>query len=109
MGQVRDAFNKVKQDIFYLREEIKSIKNKISQTDRKIYEIYEILSNLRSSSTYENALEFQTDTPIIPTEKMNLPTDNTLFGSAKPNNLTISIGNKGVPTDRQTDRQTDKK
>jgi hypothetical protein len=46
---------------------------------------------------------FQTHPPIIPAH----PTDNDLQNPLKAQNMDISTGNQGVPTDRQTNQQTD--
>jgi len=42
-----------------------------------------------------------------PTHPTHTPTDNLPLQTPKSPNFDFSIGNEGVPTDRQTDRQTD--
>ncbi len=89
--QIKEAFDKVKEDIYSLKE----------QLDIVNFEIQEIKRTLNQTL---KALQ-QTDRHIIPTG-----TSTHLFPlqSPKPQNIEVSIGNEGVPTDRQTDQQTDR-
>jgi hypothetical protein len=48
----------------------------------------------------------QTNRQIIPTHPTHPSTDNYQYKPLKYQNLGISIGNEGVPTDKQTNRQT---
>jgi hypothetical protein len=91
MDQIKDAFNKVKQDIDFLYDELQEIKRtlndiKLMQTDRQ------------TNPTHPH---------IIPTHKQT-PTHNYAPQAQKSPNSLISIGNQGVPTDRQTNQQTDR-
>ena len=77
------------------------------------------LDNLMNNSI-NTSFNTQTNTPthptresfipthpsITPTNTPTHPTDNYLFKPQKDQNIDISTGNEGVPTDRQTDRQT---
>jgi len=48
-----------------------------------------------------------TDKPKIPTTSTHPSTHNYSLGALNNQNMPFSTGNKGVSTDRQTDRQTD--
>jgi len=91
--KIKEAFQKVKQNILTLG-------NEISQIKQDINEIKQFLDDFSASALRQ----------INPTHPVN-PTDNPThpqeIGGLKYPNIDISIGNEGVPTDRQTDRQTD--
>jgi hypothetical protein len=95
--RIKEAFSKVKQDILILGNELSQIKLEIHE----IKQLLEVFHNKFNTSTLQQ---------IIPTHPVN-PTDNPTvpyeIGGLKSQNSRISIGNEGVPTDRQTDKQTD--
>jgi len=92
MDPLKEAFSKIKDDIFFLRNEIIKLKNQIK--------------NIQTTPTH-NSLNIaqqtnkQTDIQTTPTHKQEVEPLYT-------NNFNISTGNTGVPTDKQTNRQTDK-
>lgn len=112
---IKLAFSKVKNDIsnldneiFYLKQEILEIKTMLTSLHELLNN--KILSNLANSSvgiipTRTPTLQhisptldrYPTHTPTVPQEVKGLKTANIAFSS----------GNRGVPTDRQTNRQTD--
>jgi len=98
---VKSAFFKVKNDINFLNEEILNLKIVIS-------DLKEFLSKLDKNQRYllDSITTIQ---QIKPTESIN-PTHNPTvpqeIEGLKSHNFNFSIGNKGVPTDRQTDSQT---
>ncbi len=85
--KIKEAFAKVKEDISGLK----------SQTREIVQEIQELKRTL-----------IQTDIPTHPTDRQIIPTHPQEVEGLKPQNLQVSIGNEGVPTDRQTNQQTDK-
>lgn len=99
---LKSAFQKVKGDINFLNEEILNLKV-------SIHSLLDSLHNLKES---HNLIlrEISTIRQIIKTNSVN-PTDNPTvpweIKGLKTINLPISIGNRGVPTDRQTDNPTD--
>ena len=76
---LKEAFSKVKEDIFNLQSQIEELKRTSKQT---------------------HPTDRQTDTP-------NRQTDRHPLEPPNPQYLGFSTGNQGVQTDRQTDRQTD--
>jgi DNA-binding MarR family transcriptional regulator len=98
MDHIKEAFNKVKQDMDLLKDSINEIKK----------EIFELQNNINTFKTNP------TQTPYLSTIRQITPTHpahpfpkNNSFKPLKDKIPYISIGNDGVPTDRQTDRQTD--
>lgn len=101
---IKEAFAKVKQDIFSLGNEINQFKLELSELKTEIKLISNFIEDLKlkkiESETPTHLQYFQTTPTDIPT----LP---HAIGGLKPQNMQVSIGNDGVPTDRQTNRQTD--
>ncbi|MFA7708018.1 MAG: HTH domain-containing protein [Candidatus Pacearchaeota archaeon] len=91
--RLKEAFFKVKQDIASLGSEISQIKQEIIQI-KQFLDDFSNTTLQHISSTY----------PVSPTDNPTLPQE--IGGLKTPNNDT-SIRNEGVPTDRQTHRQTD--
>ena len=119
--QVREAFQKIKHDVYSLYSEISSLKRDIAAMKNEMFKISEIL--IQMSKVTQNLSKIAENTPktIIPThpaiqqinqtnqqENPTVPTHNPThppyFNKEKQ---PFSTGNEGVPTDRQTDRQTD--
>ena len=109
MDQIKDAFQKVKQDMDSMKKDIDILKQFLSKNNEKIVEIdktiKEIQSNL-SRFVIKEPINTPTNNTQNSTYPTHFPTDNTLFKPLKGQNMGISIGNEGVPTDRQTNQQT---
>ena len=105
---VKEAFDKVKQDIFNLGREISSMKTEFLDIKDELKLLKASVDSLKLSILTPS--DSQTDRQIIPTHSGS-PTDNPTvpceIGGLKYPNLDISMRNRGVPTDRQTDQQTD--
>lgn len=94
MDPIKEAFQKIKQDIDLLKEDIALIREGLLELSDRL-----------------DLLSITTPTPI-PTDRQTNQQDNTpsvsplysLISQKTPS----SIGNRGVPTDRQTNQQTDK-
>ncbi len=103
---IREAFNRVKEDINFLNEEILDIKETMD-------ELHIIMKNLTNKlETQEKQASTDRQTLRQPNQTQNVTSTHTStvpqeVGGLKPLNLPISIGNQGVSTDRQTDTQTD--
>jgi len=96
MDPVKEAFLRIKQDMNELKEQVLALNEEMLSIKRTI--------ESSANTTYKE--EFQTHQQEYPTHKNN-PTDNMTFKALKPMFSSTSIGNEGVPTDRQTDQQTD--
>jgi hypothetical protein len=96
--EIKKAFDRVKTDIFNIGKEISSLK-------LDIIDIKNQLNKLTNNQTINPTIQqinpthqtTPTDNPTVPQEVRGL----------KYPNLGISIGNRGVPTDKPTDKQTD--
>jgi len=97
---LKDAFERIKNDIFSLTGELNLLKSELSSVRSEINTMNLSLNTLSTqtqptnTSTHPSA---STDTSTVPME---------IQGSRYPN-LDISSGNGGASTDRQTIRQTD--
>ena len=86
MDPIKEAFNNIKKDILFLKNELSDVKNKI----KNIQTIPTQNQSTNIQQTYQ-----QTDIQTIPTQ------NNTIEPLYTQNN-TVSIGNKGVQTNTQT-------
>ena len=100
MDLIRDSFNRVKQDMASLKQEIDFLKQSLSETRQQIKDICEILKQIIEKQASTHKILNQT----LSTHSSTLPLE---IGGLKSQNLGISTGNEGVPTDRQTHQQTD--
>jgi len=101
MDPIKGAFDKVKQEIKILNQEIGFLKYELHQSRQAIIEICEIIKQIKEKYTSTHIQE-------KPTTQEKSPTEKNLFKPQKAQNMLISIGNQGVPTDRQTNQQTDR-
>ena len=121
---IKEAFYKVKNDITLLynqlnfaKENINTLKNSlvdISSVLEKIVtpikEIPGLISTINEiNSKLDKVLSFSVPTHTFPelVPSTHIPTHNIYSEASKPLNLAFSTGNDGVPTDKQTNRQTD--
>ncbi|MBI2630503.1 hypothetical protein HYW76_05365 [Candidatus Pacearchaeota archaeon] len=123
---IKEAFERVKQDISYLYSEIQLIKQDIADFKSTIPQIKELFESINTKMDSLLAVQktqeikenlCPTDIPTHPTEvptiqhinptHFNIPTHNLPLYELKSQNNPISTGNEGVPTDRQADRQAD--
>jgi len=113
--QIKLAFSRVKQDIFNLESELFTIKREITEIKELLSSLHSELNNQVLNKIAQNNTYFTpTDTPTLqhsnptinryPTDTPTLPLE---IEGLKDQNTVLSIGNGGVPTDRQTDRPTD--
>jgi hypothetical protein len=90
MDPIKEAFSKVKQDIFLLQSQISDIKRNLQEIKRTLQDHQQNQTIRQINQTHP---ENQTDIPQK--EAPNPPISR------------VSTGNDGVQTDRQTIRQTD--
>ena len=111
MENIKNAFQKVKEDIDLIRQENYLLKNDLDETKKSLIKICEILGKINKKTSNLDGLYKQ----ISQTKEKDIQTTSTPSSTHKPyftplntQNLHISTGNHGASTDRQTDRQTDK-
>jgi predicted transcriptional regulator len=111
MDYVKEAFQKVKQDIDLIKLNLDETNQKILNHSIELKRINEMLEEL-----LQNKQEISpTDTSNNPTYQQISPTNQTYSKTENspfrpPNNQfpVFSTGNGGVPADRQTNQQTDR-
>ncbi|MEK6760910.1 MAG: hypothetical protein AABX93_03225 [Nanoarchaeota archaeon] len=110
MDSVKEAFQKVKQDMDFLNLNIQEINREILSLHEEIREINKNFEKIVNNSTPS----YPTDNHFYPTnQQINLtnPTQiqhiNEPFNQFKAEKEVFSTGNGGVPTDKQTNQQTD--
>lgn len=108
MDKIKEAFQAVKQEIDFLLYELDSLKQKTSDNNQKIKNIFNKLDILDQKISSLIQTHIPTHTMNLPTIQTHIPTQNEDFKPLNTQNKHISIGNKGVPTDRQTNRQTNR-
>jgi len=101
MDDIKEAFGRVKKDIFSLNEDLYEIKKDINMI---ISEISDIKNTIFGP---KNSFKNQAEEPFFQTYIGDNPAHNGVFKPLNNQNQGISTGNGGVPADRQTDRQTD--
>lgn len=126
MDYIKEAFSKVKGDISFLQSELNNLKTELKENKQlminlceNIQEIFDKIEQMDlQKEFFKNPNFFQEEqlnderinpahSQINPTHYEKIPTDKFLFKPLKPQNQQFSIGNKGVPADRQTNQQTD--
>ena len=107
MDNIKEAFQKVKQDIEILKEESSSLREGLKETREKIIEMCDILNKFNKKLLLIEQDSFSTQESLLSTNSTNPSTDPQEIKGLKAKNIGISTGNKGVPTDKQTNRQTD--
>jgi len=95
MDLIKESFARAKQDILNLQSQIEFIKNEIIQIKRTMKEI-----------TLTHNQITQAEINIIPSFQQTTNHKMPLYSLKSPITPS-SIGNGGVPTDRQTNQQTD--
>ncbi len=109
MDQIKDAFQKVKQDMDSMKKEIDSLREFLSENNKKVEEMDKIVKEIQSNlvKILSNApLSIPTDDAKNPTYPTDNPAHKQPLEALKGQNIPTSTGNEGVPTDKQTNRQT---
>jgi hypothetical protein len=109
MDQIKAAFQKVKQDMDSMNEEINILKQFLSENRELLSTLNEKIQDLTQqiSKINDKELKFNpTDNFQNSTISTNNPTDNLPFKPLNNQNLAFSIGNQGVPTNKQINQQT---
>jgi len=124
--KLKEAFSKIKEDILNLGKEISEMRVSLLESNHLMKQINEDLIKLKLEKIRENSVKLTkiaektplktqahipthpTETPTHPATPTETPTHPQEIQGLKSPNLQTSIGNGGVPTDRQTDRPTDR-
>lgn len=116
MDFIKEAFQRVRADIDSLKFNMENLNLQLNDINESIMELRQTIIALKQ----ERALKKEQEKPLIqesnaPTHPLEnqtqvdqTPTHNTLFNPLKDQNLGISTGNEGVPTDKQTHQQTNR-
>lgn len=121
MNNIKEAFSKVKEDIFnigndvyYLKKDLNEIRESqievcefIKDLSLKINKFEAILTQNHENQQIHASTHIPTQNTQNKTVSTHISTDYSHFKPLNAQNLGISSGNRGVPTDRQTIRQTD--
>ncbi|MDE1848559.1 MAG: hypothetical protein KGH55_00830 [Nanoarchaeota archaeon] len=102
MDQIKEAFKRVKEDIELLKMEVFSLKDSIKNLKNLISEINTSPEGINPQQ------ENPTQNHLIPTNRQENPTQSLPINPQEPQFSPFSIGNQGVPTNRQTDKQTNR-
>ena len=97
--QVKEAFSRIKEDITDLKNQVEYINYELSEIKRTIQQT----DNINNPTHVSLA---PTDQESNPTQFQN-PTDKWSLEAVKSQFSNVSSGNEGVPTNRQTNQQTD--
>ena len=100
MDPIKEAFDKIKQDILILKAEITELKYQVSVLEQENQD----LKHQNTDSAIPTHIPTQVD-PLVSTPT-HIPTHPTTLEVPISQNSPFSIGNGGVPTDNPTDRQT---
>ena len=121
-NSIKESFQKVKKDMGFLSNELLNLKLGLAETRKELIKICEIIEKFTAEMkkrqpqplvqlitavpTYQQiAPTTSTDTPTFPTD---IPAHNYPLKPLKHQIPVFSTGNRGVPTDRQTNQQTDR-
>ena len=107
MDYIKEAFQKVKQEMDFLTKEVDMLKSSLIETREKMIELCNVINKLNNKIDLSNRYVPPTNEPKNPTFPSYNPTLRQEIKGLKSENIPISTGNEGVPTDKQTNRQTD--
>ena len=109
MDEIKQAFQKVKTEMDFLFQELKNVKLGLNETRQEVIEICQILEQINEKILEKPQNTTSTQLSEKPTVSTHPSTHDKPLEALKPQNMAISTGNQGVPTDKQTNRQTDNK
>jgi hypothetical protein len=113
MDPIKEAFQRIKEDIEDLRQEIFNIKNQLNDPNQQPIQQssekpQQYTQNIQQTPHSDQTMPVQTptQTPSQTDTPTHNPTIQHIVQPLKQPNMAFSIGNEGVPTDKPTDRQT---
>ncbi len=108
--KIKEAFTRVREDIFSLGNELSQLKIELTEIKNRLKLLSSFIENAKIHEITAPAHPtHHQKTPTIPTHNPTqklIPTDNLPLYSLKTQNMQVSIGNQGVPTNKQTNQQT---
>jgi len=107
MDNIKESFQNVKEDMDLFYNELCHLKLDLAKTQSNLDKIYAILEEINLKISKNSQKSISTNIPLNSSNLANNPTDTSLLKPLKPQNKPFSNGNEGVPTDRQTNQQTD--
>ena len=105
MDPIKEAFQKVKQEVDYLLQELEILKNDLNLLKIQYSNNQTNKPTINPTLQHMTALQ-QTNTSITTNTPTLIPTQNLSFKPLIPQNKAFSIGNEGVPTNQPTNQQT---
>ena len=108
MDDIKEAFSRVKGDMDLLRYEIELIKENLLDAKEGLIEMKNIFRDFVEKTHTKQEEKVPTYEDSNSTVPIHTSTDNSSLRALKDQNLGISTGNHGAPTDRQTDKQTNR-
>jgi len=109
MDPIRDAFQKIKQEIESLKQELQQLTQELTKIKQDSTQKLPIQP---TNTPTDNPTPNQTITPLPTDNPTLIPTHQHSLGPLKQPNSAFSTGNRGVPTDNPTNtpthQQTDK-
>ncbi len=102
MDLIKEAFDRVREDINFLKQESANLRKGLIETRERMIEICDILKEIEKKVEFLSSTQDSQNSTLLAYPS----THKYPLEPLKPQNLAISIGNQGVSTDRQTDRQT---
>lgn len=109
-GKVKDAFRKVKKDIFSLGNEIGELREELTDLKLELRNISDYINKFKAKIVKKEITTYPTHNATHPKKNAThkeIATHNSYLEALRRSNLKSSTGNQGVPTDRQTNRQID--
>ena len=108
MDKIKESFDNVKNDMSTIHSEINTLREEFEKIRNEMVELCQILSKI-NDKVDKDASSLSPTTPTQnPTTPTHTSTHNLPPESLSNQNMAISTGNEGVPTDKQTNRQTNR-
>jgi len=104
MDNIKESFNRVKEDIYNLKLEMEEMRRSLID----LCQIIEKISQKENKEGERTRAENPTQNKVNQTNQHIIPTDSFEIIQKIPIKQSFSTGNEGVPTDRQTHQQTDR-
>jgi len=104
MDPIKESFNRVKEDMDFLKIEVNQIRESIIE----LCDIIEKMSKKEQKTEQIQDISNPAHNSEIPANQHIIPAHNIPFKPLNTQKQPFSTGNEGVPADRQTNQQTDR-